>query len=92
MILQTVRNGCVKFGGHVEIEVSYKILQLEVLKESPIWTLYLIFNRGCFEDVLMKNTLKTLGIKHTMKTFIYIQIHYENIQKQPSTLKYFQIH
>jgi hypothetical protein len=26
MILQTVRNECVRFGGHVDIEVSYKIL------------------------------------------------------------------
>jgi hypothetical protein len=34
MILQIVRNECVRFGGHVDIEVSYKILQLEVLKES----------------------------------------------------------
>jgi hypothetical protein len=36
MISQMVRNECVRFGGHVDIEVSYKILQLEVLKESPI--------------------------------------------------------
>jgi hypothetical protein len=27
MILQTVRNECARFGGHVDIEVSYKILQ-----------------------------------------------------------------
>jgi hypothetical protein len=33
-----VRNECVRFGGHVGIEVSYKILQLEILKESPILT------------------------------------------------------
>jgi hypothetical protein len=31
MILQTVRNECVRFGGHVDIEVGYKILQLDVL-------------------------------------------------------------
>jgi hypothetical protein len=36
MILQTVSIECVRFGGHVGIEVSYKILRLEVLKESPI--------------------------------------------------------
>jgi hypothetical protein len=29
--LQTVRNECVRFGGHVDIEVSYKILRLDVL-------------------------------------------------------------
>jgi hypothetical protein len=31
MILQKVRNECIRFGGHVDIEVSYKILQLELL-------------------------------------------------------------
>jgi hypothetical protein len=31
MILQMVRNECVRFGGHVDIEVGYKILQLDVL-------------------------------------------------------------
>jgi ABC-type phosphate transport system ATPase subunit len=44
MILQTVRNECVRFGGHVDIEVSYKILQLDVLKETPI-----LHNLSCFE-------------------------------------------
>jgi hypothetical protein len=44
MILQTVRNGCVRFGGHVDIEVSYKILELEVLKETPS-----LHNPPCFE-------------------------------------------
>jgi hypothetical protein len=36
MISQTVKSECVRFGGHIGIEVSYKILQLEVLKESLI--------------------------------------------------------
>jgi hypothetical protein len=31
MILQTVRNECVRFGGHVDIEVRYKTLRLVVL-------------------------------------------------------------
>jgi hypothetical protein len=31
MILQTVKNKCVRFGGHVDIEVRYKILRLDVL-------------------------------------------------------------
>jgi hypothetical protein len=30
-----VRNECLRFGGHVGIHVRYKILQLEVLKDSP---------------------------------------------------------
>jgi hypothetical protein len=37
MISQTVRNECVRFGWHVDIQVSYKILQLEVLKDNPIF-------------------------------------------------------
>jgi hypothetical protein len=36
MILQTVRNECVRFGGHVDIEVRYKILRLDILKETQI--------------------------------------------------------
>jgi hypothetical protein len=43
MISQTVRNECVRFGGHVDMEVSYRILQLEVLKESPILDTSLCF-------------------------------------------------
>jgi hypothetical protein len=31
MILQMVRNECVRFGGHVDIELRYKILRLDVL-------------------------------------------------------------
>jgi hypothetical protein len=31
MILQMVRNEYVRFGGHVDIEVRYKILRLDVL-------------------------------------------------------------
>jgi hypothetical protein len=44
MILQTVRNECVRFGGHVHIEVSYKIFQLEILNEAPI-----LLNPPCFQ-------------------------------------------
>jgi hypothetical protein len=36
MISQTVRNECLRFGGHVGIQVSYKILWLEVLRNNPI--------------------------------------------------------
>jgi hypothetical protein len=44
MILQTERNECVRFGGHVDIEVSYKILHLDVLKETQN-----LHNLSCFE-------------------------------------------
>jgi hypothetical protein len=36
MISQMVRNESVRFGRHIDIEVSYKILQLEVPKNVPI--------------------------------------------------------
>ena len=44
MILQMVRNECVRFGGYIDIEVGYKILGLDILKESPI-----LHNLSCFE-------------------------------------------
>jgi hypothetical protein len=44
MILQMERNECVRFGRHVDIEVSYKILRLDVLKMTPI-----LHNLSCFE-------------------------------------------
>jgi hypothetical protein len=43
MISQTVRNECIKFGRHVDIEVSYKILWLEILNEALI-----LLNSPCF--------------------------------------------
>jgi hypothetical protein len=44
MLLQMARNECVRFGGHVDIEVSYKILRLDVLKETQN-----LHNISCFE-------------------------------------------
>jgi hypothetical protein len=35
-IANGVRNECLRLDGHVGIQVSYKILQLEVLKDSPV--------------------------------------------------------
>jgi hypothetical protein len=43
MILQMVWNECVRFGGQINIQVSYKILQLEVLKKASI-----LDNLPCF--------------------------------------------
>jgi hypothetical protein len=56
MILQIVRNECVRFGGQVNIKVSYKVLRLDVLKRLQFCTNYLAWNRSCFETVLMENT------------------------------------
>jgi hypothetical protein len=57
-----IRNEFVRFGGHVKIQISYKILQLEVQKRPQFCTIHLAFDRGCFEAILMKNTLRTLGV------------------------------
>jgi hypothetical protein len=43
MILQTVSNECVRFGGHVEAQVSHKILQLEIIKVARILDTSLCF-------------------------------------------------
>jgi hypothetical protein len=47
MILQTVKNECVRFGGHVDVQVSYKILRLEVPTKAPI-----LHNLACFQEGL----------------------------------------
>jgi hypothetical protein len=62
MISQTVKNECVRFGGHVHIEVSYKILWLEILNEPRICLIHLALSRGCFEALLIENTPRTLGV------------------------------
>jgi hypothetical protein len=44
MISQTVRNECARFDAHVDIKVSYKIYQLEILNEALN-----LLNSPCFE-------------------------------------------
>jgi hypothetical protein len=44
MIFQMVRIERVRFGGHVDIEVRYKILWLDVLKKTQV-----LHNLSCFE-------------------------------------------
>jgi hypothetical protein len=46
MISLTVRNECLRFGGHVGEQVSYKILRLEVLKHSPFFLTSPCFQQG----------------------------------------------
>jgi hypothetical protein len=48
MISQMVRNESVLFGRHIYIEVSYKILQLEVPKLVPILHYPACFQKGLF--------------------------------------------
>jgi hypothetical protein len=63
MISQMLRNESMRFGRHIDIEVSYKILRLEVPNWFQFCTIRLAFNRGCLEAVLSKNTLRPLGVK-----------------------------
>jgi hypothetical protein len=48
MILQMVRNESVRFGRHIDIEASYKILQLEVPKLVLILYYLACFQKGLF--------------------------------------------
>jgi hypothetical protein len=63
MISQMVRNESVRFGRHIDIEVSYKILQLEIPKLVLIFIIWLAAKWGCLEAILSKNTLGPLGVK-----------------------------
>jgi hypothetical protein len=52
MILQTICNEFVRFGGHINIQVSYKILCLEVLKKALI-----LHNLPCLQEGLFFETV-----------------------------------
>ena len=52
MILQMVRNGSVRFGGHVDVQVSYKILQSKLQTKALIFAHWSCFQATCFEIVL----------------------------------------
>jgi hypothetical protein len=47
IILQMIWNECVRFGAHLNIQVNYKILQLEVQKKASI-----LYNLPCFQEGL----------------------------------------
>jgi hypothetical protein len=47
MILQTIWNEHVRFGGHINIQANYKILLLEVYKKASI-----LHNLPCFQEGL----------------------------------------
>jgi hypothetical protein len=48
MILQMVRNESVSFGWHIDIEISYKILRLEIPKLVLILHYLACFQKGLF--------------------------------------------
>jgi hypothetical protein len=51
-----LRNESMRFGMHINIEVSYKILQLEVPKFVPILHYFAYFQKGLFGGNFEKNT------------------------------------
>jgi hypothetical protein len=46
MILQMVRNECIIFGGCVNIQVSYKTSQFEILKKNLNFAQSTLLSRG----------------------------------------------
>jgi hypothetical protein len=64
MILQMVRNECVRFGGYVEVPVSYKILWLETPKKGPNFAQFALLSRGVVTRQLWtQHRLRCLGVK-----------------------------
>jgi hypothetical protein len=53
MISQMVRNESVRFGRHIDIEVSYKILRLEILKLVQI-----LYYLACFQKRLFRSNFE----------------------------------
>ena len=51
MILQLVKNECVRFGVHVDIEVIYKIFWLDVQTKTPS-----LQNPPCLEEELFSGS------------------------------------
>jgi hypothetical protein len=74
IISQTARNESVRFGRHIDIEINYKILQLEIPKLIPIFHYPTCFQKRLFGAVLSKNTLHPLGVKN-LKTIKYGSLH-----------------
>jgi hypothetical protein len=58
-----VRNESVRFGRHIDIEVSYKILWLEIPKLVQNLHYLACFQKGLFGGNFSKNTLRLLGVK-----------------------------
>jgi hypothetical protein len=56
MILQMVKNGSIRFGGHVDLQVSYKILQSKLQTKAPILHILSCFQVRLFSDSFGLNT------------------------------------
>ena len=80
-ILQKVWNKCVRFGGHVDIQVSYKISWLQVPK-GPNFAQSTLLSRGAIlRQLWTEHGLECLGVKlvphmsHAKAITIYDAIH-----------------
>jgi hypothetical protein len=71
MISQMVRNESVIFGRHIDIEVSYKILRLEVPKLVPILHYPACFQKGLFGGSFeQKHPQSFRGVEHQPQKII----------------------
>jgi hypothetical protein len=80
MISQMVRIESVRFGRHIDIEVNYKILQLEVPKLVPILHYPACFQKGLFGGTKIGSNFALSGL--FSKGAVWRQF----CQKAPSSL------
>jgi hypothetical protein len=60
-----IRNKCIRFGGHVDIQVRYKIVMLEVPKKAPI-----LHNPPCFQGVLFRGNFGGVCLNPSCEVFM----------------------
>jgi hypothetical protein len=65
MILQLIRNKYIRFGGHVDIQVRYKIIMLEVPKKAPI-----LHNPPCFQEGLFRGNFRGVCLNPGCELFM----------------------
>jgi hypothetical protein len=89
MILQIVKNENVRFGRHIDIEVSYKILWLEIPKLVLILHKLACFQRGCLEAILNKNTLGPLGVINLEFFILSIRLNSPMLLRKSKNLRFY---
>ena len=63
MILQMVRNECVKFDRYIDTQLNYKILWFKVSNNPQTLHNPPCFDEGYFEAILIINSHRTLEVK-----------------------------
>jgi hypothetical protein len=69
-----VRNESVRFGRHIDIKVSYKILQLKVPKLVPILHYPACFQKGLFGGSFEQKNIYLSGLFFSIFQFIHVCI------------------